>query len=101
MADPLAMGRRAALFEPVKAIAVTLPIDQIQFAIVVYIEAENWKAGITEVPVSVPHPLVIIRVDLLEPSMSRQHVSFSITIDIGNPNPVAVLLAAAQMMHPR
>src|SRR5580698_4324040 len=63
MAYPYPVRRCPGLLQPVETIAVALAVDQIHLAIVVYVVAENGKAGVCKVPVRVPHPLIVVCVD--------------------------------------
>ena len=98
VADPLAIGGSAGLFEPIQTVAMALAIDEIQFAIVIDVVTEDGKAGIAEIPISMPLPFVVVCVDLLEPAMSCEHIRFAIAVDIGYADAVAVFLAASQVV---
>jgi hypothetical protein len=82
------MGGSASLFEPVEAVAMALAVDEIKFAIVVDVVAEDRKTSVTKVPVPVPKPLVAICVDLLESAMGRQDVGFTVAVDVGDADAV-------------
>src|ERR1700760_4594927 len=91
----------ACLFKPIEAIAMTLTIDEVKLAIVVHVIAKNGEAGIADVPVAVPRPLVVIGVDLLEPSVGCEDVGLAVPIDVGDADAVAILGAATEMMNAR
>ena len=101
VADPEGLVSGAGLFEPVEPVAVALSVDQIHLAVVVDVVAENGKAGVAEVPVAVPLPLVVVGVDLLEPSMGGEDVSLAVAVDVGDADAVAVLLLVAKVMDAR
>ncbi len=97
----LRFGGGAGLFEPVEAVAVALAVDEVELAIVVDVVAEDGKAGVAEVPVSVPGPLVVVGVDLLEPAVGCEDVGFAVAVDVGDADAVAVLLWKTDVMHAR
>ena len=98
---PRGMLLRATLLQPVKPVAMPLAIDQVEPAVMVYVVPEIRKAGITKIPVAVPLPLVVIRVDLLKPAVRRQDVRLAVAIDVSHADPMPVLLTTAEMVHPR
>src|SRR5580698_1727912 len=95
VAYPERMVRRAGLFEPVESIAVALSVDQVELAVVVDIVAEDGEAGVADVPVAVPLPLVVVGVDLLKPSVGSEDIGLAVAVDVGDADAVAVLLAAS------
>ncbi len=46
-----------------------------------------------------PLPLIVIRIDVFEPSIWCKDIGFAISIDIRDPHSVAVLLLAAEVMN--
>ncbi len=92
VANPVGMGGGAGLLEPVETVAVALTVDEVEFAVVVDVVAEDGKAGVAEVPVAVPLPLVVVGVDLLEPAVGGEDVGFAVAVDVGDADAVAVLL---------
>ena len=88
----------AALLEPVEAVAVALAVDDVDFAVVVDVVAEDGEAGVAEMPVGMPLPLVVVGVDVLEPAVGGEDVGFAVAVDVGDADAVAVLLAAADVM---
>ena len=50
-------------------------------------------------PIAVPLPLVLVGVDLAEPSMRGGTTRVPVAIDVGDSDSVAILLTAADVMH--
>ena len=98
---PLTMRFGTSLFEPVQAIAMALAVDEIKLAVVVDVVAEDGEAGVAKVPVGVPIPFVIIRVGLLKPAVSCEHIGFAVAVDVGDADAVTVLFAVFQVVDPR
>ena len=80
---------------------MSLAINDVHLPIVVHVVANDRKAGIVQLPVSVPFPLVVVGVDIFEPAVGSQNVGFAIAIDVGNADAVPVLLFPADMVHLR
>src|SRR5882757_7091544 len=80
---------------------MSLAVDEIKLAVMINVVAEDGEAGVAEVPISMPLPLVVICIDLLKPAVSCEHVRLAITVDVGDTNAVTILLAASQVVHPR
>ena len=57
------------LFEPVEAVTVALAVDDVGAAVVVDVVGEDWEACVSEMPVGVPLPFVVVGVDVLEPAV--------------------------------
>ena len=93
VAGPGAVVRGAGLFEPVEAVAVTLAEDEVEFAVVVDVVAEDGEAGVAELPVRVPPPLVVVGVDLFwnQPCGVRMS-GFAVAVDVGDADAVTVFL---------
>jgi hypothetical protein len=49
----------------------------------------------------VPLPLIVVGVDLLEPSVGGENVGFAVTVDVGDADAVAVLLLASEVVDAR
>jgi len=88
----------AALFQPVKAIAMALTVDKVELAIVIHVVTEDGEAGIADVPVTVPLPLVVVGIDLLEPSVRGEYVGLAVAIDVCDADAVAILRAPSEMV---
>src|ERR1039458_145892 len=73
--DPCAAGATALLFKPVDSIAVALAVDHIHLAVVVHVVADDRKARVLHLPVAMPLPLILVGIDLLEPSVRRKNRS--------------------------
>src|SRR6201996_6356235 len=91
----------ARLLQPVEAVTVSLAIDEVELAVMVYVVAEDGEAGISDIPVAVPRPLVVVGIDLLEPPVRREHIGLAIAVDVGDADAVTVLLAPTEMMDTR
>ncbi len=98
VAGPMAGRAGAGLFEPVEAVAVALAVDEVHFAVVVDVVAEDGKAGVAEVPIGVPDPFVVVGIDLLEPAVGGEDVGFAVAVDVGDADAVTVLLLAAEVV---
>jgi hypothetical protein len=90
----------AALFEPVEAVAMALSVDEIELAVVIDVIAEDGEAGVAEIPVAVPLPLVVVGVDVLEPAKGGEDVGLAVAVDVGDADAVTVLMFAADVMDP-
>ena len=69
---PFEIGAATALLHPIHAITVAAPVNQIHFAVVVHVVADDRKTGFPEIPIGMPVPFVLICVHILEPAMRRQ-----------------------------
>src|SRR5271170_4351318 len=98
VADPERLVSSSGLLEPVESVAVALAVDEVHLAVMVNVVAEDGEAGVTDIPVAMPLPLVVVGVDLLEPSVSGEHVGFAVAVDVGDADAVAILLLASEMM---
>src|SRR5208337_935118 len=99
MFDPTSIRARSLLLQPVKAVAVTLSVDDVRLAIVIYVIADNRKTGIAQLPIRMPLPLILIGINIFEPSIGSEDIGLAIAIDIGDSDTVAVLLLAAHVVH--
>ncbi len=84
------------MLQPVEPVAVALAVDEVHLAVVVDVVAEDGKAGVAEVPVRVPLPLVVVGVDLLEPAVGCEDVGLAVAVDVGDADAVAILFSAAE-----
>ena len=86
------------LFEPVEAVAVALAVDDVGAAVVVDVVGEDGEARVTEMPVGVPLPFVVVGVDVFEPAVGGEDVGFAVAIDVADADAVAVFVFAADVM---
>jgi len=84
VAKPMAVCAGTLLLQPVESIAVALTVDDVHFAVIIDVIANDGKSSVTEIPVRVPLPLIVISVDLSKPSIGRQDIRLAISVHIGN-----------------
>ena len=98
MLHPATVRGIALLFEPIQAVAVAAAVDQVHFAVVVHVVADDGKSGFAQVPFRAPFPLVVICVNVLEPAMRHKNVNLAVAIDIRHTDAVTVLIASADVV---
>src|SRR4051812_42253682 len=85
--DPLTF---AALFQPIEAIAVSTAIDDVRFPVVVHVVTNDWKAGLAQLPVIVPLPLVRVRSNVLKPAVGCQQIGLPVSVNVGRTDTVSI-----------
>lgn len=101
MTSPGPVSRCSALLEPVQAIAVSATDDDIRLAIVVDVVSQDRKPCFIEVPIGVPPPPIMVRIDVLIPAKRGENVSLTIAVNIGDPNAVTVMFFSCERMYSR
>ncbi len=74
------------------------PVNDVRFSIAVYVVADDRETRFAQVPVGVPLPFVVIRIDVLKPTERCQNIHFAIAIDIGHASSVSILIVPADVM---
>ncbi len=77
---------------------MALAVEDVHLAIVVDVVAEDGEAGVAELPVGMPLPLVVVGVDVFKPAVGSEDVGFAVAVDVGDADAVAVLLFADYMV---
>src|SRR5665213_66310 len=91
MTNPVPVRAASLLLQPVNTVAVTLAINDVHFAVVVNVIPDDRKSRIAQVPIRMPFPLVVIRVDIFKPSVGSEDIGLSVAVDIGNADAVTIL----------
>src|SRR5207302_5298824 len=91
----------ALLFQPIEAVAVSLAIDDVGLAIIVHVVADDGKAGIVQLPVCVPFPLIVVGIDIFEPTVWGQNIGLPIAIYVSCADAMTILLFSSDMVHLR
>src|SRR5690349_20998208 len=53
------------LFQPINAVAMPAAIDDVSLAVVVDVITDDREAALLEIPIALPFPLVLVRIDVL------------------------------------
>src|SRR5438309_4630989 len=68
----------ALLFQPIEAIAVSSPIDDVHFPVVVYVITDDRKPSLSQFPFAMPLPLILVRAKVPKPAVGSQEIHFPV-----------------------
>ena len=73
-------------------------VDDVHFAVVVHVVADDRESGFAQVPFAMPFPFVVVGVDVLEPAVRCEHVHFTVAVNVSHADAVAILIVAPDVM---
>src|SRR5580692_8962665 len=101
MPHPEADPALHTLLQPVEPVAVSLPINHVRESITIHVIPDDWKTCVFHLPVFMPLPLALVRINLLKPPIRGEDVHLAVTVNVGHADAVPILLTTANFMHAR
>src|ERR1035437_3456201 len=90
MANPVSARASSLLLQPEQAVAVAFTVNNVHLAVIVHVVTQDRKSCVTQIPVRMPFPFVMVGINIFKPAVGSQYVGLAIAIYIGNAGAVAV-----------